>query len=81
MASIPTLLAKARNSAYLAYQLIGQSGVPYLSPEELRARRDRNVRAIVAYAAHHVPYYRELFQAGNISLSAIQTADDLKNCP
>ena len=43
--------------------------------------RDRRVRDTVAYAAKHVPYYRDLFGQGGLDPREIQSADDLARLP
>jgi len=68
-------------SAVIAANLRGQHAVPYLSRERLDAARDGRVRAIVAYAARHVPYYRDWFVRERIDPRAIVGAADLERLP
>jgi phenylacetate-CoA ligase len=49
--------------------------------EHLHTDRDRRVRETVAYAAEHVPYYRDLFSRARIDPREIRSADDLARLP
>ena len=65
----------------IARALPGQKRALFRDREQLLADRDRRVRETVAYAAEHVPYYRELFAREDIDQREIHTADDLARLP
>jgi phenylacetate-CoA ligase len=81
MQKLSSIFHKFRGTAFIAWQLLGQRQVPYLPIRELEARRDKNVRAIVRYAAETVPFYRRLFQTEGLNPNDFQTADDLAKLP
>ena len=62
-------------------RVIGQRRFAYLPPEKLAARRDRNVRSIVRYAAATVPFYREWFREHGLDPREITGAGDLARLP
>lgn len=68
-------------SAVVAAALRGQRRLPYAPRKALDDARDRRIRRMVAYAARHVPYYRELFAREGIDPSRIRTAADLDRLP
>jgi hypothetical protein len=68
-------------SSVVAMTLSRDRGVPYLPRPQLEALRDRRIRRIVAYAAQHVPYYRELFAREGIDPQSTQGAADLDRLP
>jgi phenylacetate-CoA ligase len=74
-------LRRAYGSIVVAANLPGQRKVPFLAREEIERRRDRAVRATVAYAARTVPYYRELFESERIDPGEIRSAADLERLP
>jgi phenylacetate-CoA ligase len=74
-------LRRAYGSAIVAANVRGQRKVPFLAREEVERRRDRAVRATVAYAARTVPYYRELFAREGIDPREIRVAADLERLP
>lgn len=76
-----TLIRRAYGSAIVATVLARDRGVPYLPRPRLEARRDRRIRSMVAYAARHVPFYRELFAREGIDPAEIRTASDLDRLP
>jgi phenylacetate-CoA ligase len=51
--------------------------------DRVRNRRwqDKQVAGLVAYAARHVPYYRQLFHEHGIEPSSIRSVDDLQRIP
>lgn len=61
--------------------LAGQGGAAFQPPEVWTARREARVRALVAYAAITVPYYRDLFRRLDLHPESIRTADDLARLP
>lgn len=46
-----------------------------------RRWQDRQAASLVAYAARHVPYYRQLFAVHGIDSASIRTVDDLSRIP
>lgn len=59
----------------------GQRRVPYLARERVEALRDARVRGTVAFAAEHVPHYRDLFGREEIDPRELRTAFDLGRLP
>ena len=68
-------------SAYLAYHLRGQARYPFKPLAAVKRDRDRRVRAMVAYAYRHVPYYRETMDWLGLCPGDFRTADDLARLP
>jgi len=68
-------------NAVIAAYLPGQRHVPYARRESLVTKRDRRVQRIVAYAARHVPFYRELFARDGLDPRSIRGAHDLARLP
>lgn len=64
-------------AATLAYD----RGAQFLPRARLEARRDRRIRQTVAYAAQHVPFYRDWFAREKIDPASIRTATDLDRLP
>ena len=65
----------------IARALPGQQRAHFRDREQLLEDRDRRVRETVAYAAEHVPYYRDVFTRGDIDPREIHGADDLARLP
>jgi phenylacetate-CoA ligase len=74
------VLRLAGNLVVLA-SLRGQKRAPFLKRGRIDARRDARIRAIVQYAARHVPYYRELFARDGIDARDIRGAQELDRLP
>ena len=55
--------------------------VPWLPPAKVHAVRDARLRALVRYAAQHVPYYRDLFAEHCVEAGDIASVDDLGVLP
>jgi len=53
----------------------------WLPLEQLLAQRDERLRALIAHAAHTVPYYRDLFAQCRLKPEHIQGASDLPKLP
>ena len=81
MASTAPIWTRAYWSAYLLWHLRQQAPVPYLPLDELAARRDRRVRAMVAYAYRWAPHYRETMQRLGLTPDDFRCADDLRRLP
>jgi phenylacetate-coenzyme A ligase PaaK-like adenylate-forming protein len=67
--------------AYKASHLLGQACYPYKSLAAIRQDQTRRVRAAVAHAHQHVPYYRETMTRLGLTPTDFQTAADLKKFP
>lgn len=65
----------------IARALPGQKRVLFRDREQLLEDRDRRLRETVAYAAEHVPYYRDLFARDDVDPREIHGADDLARIP
>jgi phenylacetate-CoA ligase len=65
----------------IARALPGQRRDLFAEREQILARRDRRVRETVTYAAKHVAYYRDLFEAEGIDPREIRNAEDLARLP
>jgi phenylacetate-CoA ligase len=68
-------------SAYLAYQLQGQAKYPFRSPAVIQRDRERRVRAMVAHAYRHVPYYRQTMDRLGLRPRDFRGAADLSQLP
>jgi phenylacetate-CoA ligase len=55
--------------------------ISYGDPGRTRRWQDRRLRALVQYAARHVPYYQQLFREHNIDPRSIRGVDDLPRIP
>jgi phenylacetate-CoA ligase len=75
------LWRRLAGNAVIAATLRGQKGIPYLARPQLEALRDRQVRAMVTYAARHVPYYRDWFARSRVDPKTITAAADLERLP
>jgi len=51
------------------------------TPHQLADFQAQRLQALLAHAAQHVPYYRQLFQAHNICVDEIHSAQDLQRLP
>ena len=69
-------LRRAGGTLTILRELPGQRRIPYL-PADRIAERDRRVRELAAFAAAHVPHYRDL----GLDPREIQTAGDLAKLP
>lgn len=52
-----------------------------LSPASIRRVQERKLRAIVAHAGRHVPFYRELYRRAGVDPGSIRGLDDLPRLP
>ncbi len=77
----PPLWRRAYWSAYLLWHYRQQPPLPYLPREQLCARRDANVRRMVAYAYRWVPHYRETMDRLGLAPADFRAADDLRRLP
>jgi len=53
----------------------------YLPQQELRALQERKLRAVLAHAYEHVPYYGTLFRSAGLTPQDVRTLDDLPRVP
>lgn len=49
--------------------------------EELKEKQDADLRRMISYAYHNVPYYHRLFNSVKISPTDIKTSEDLERIP
>lgn len=52
-----------------------------LPAADLRALQESRLRATIAHACAHVPYYRDLFRRAGIQPDDVRTVDDLRHVP
>ena len=79
--AVVTLAERMKGSAAVALRGPAQARVPYRSADSLERIQARRVRASVAYAHSHVPYYRETMRRLGLSPSDFRTAGDLARLP
>ncbi len=53
----------------------------WLAPDQIAAWQDERLRAIVAHAYEHVPYYRRIFDERKLTPADVRTAADLGKLP
>jgi phenylacetate-CoA ligase len=75
------ILTRAAWSAYLIRQLRGQAAAPFRPWPRIERDQTRRVRAMVAHAARHVPYYRETLCRLGLGPDDFRTAADLARLP
>jgi phenylacetate-CoA ligase len=68
-------------SAYLAWHLRGQARYPFRPLASILRDQSRRMRAMVAYAYRHVPYYRETMDRLGLTPDDFRTAEDLARLP
>jgi phenylacetate-CoA ligase len=56
-------------------------GAPFCSPDEIREKQFRDLRALLAHAESRVPYYRNLFRGLGTSSQDIRSWDDFSQLP
>lgn len=78
---ITSYFRKLYGNAVVLSNMRGQQQIPYLPQEKLHELRDARLRGTVMYAAHTVPYYRNLFRETKIDPSEIKTISDLERLP
>ena len=74
-------LQRLWTTAQVVVRTPGERRLPYLPIDQIRQRRDARVRALVQYAAAHVPYYRDLFKKLRLDARDVRGADDLDLLP
>ena len=75
------LIARLFWNAYLAYQMIGQSRLPFKPLETIKRFQAWRVRKMVAHAYRTVPYYRETMDRMGLKVGDFQNAGDLGKLP
>jgi len=68
-------------NTYLAYQMMGQSRLPFKPLETIKRLQARRVRKMVAHAYRTVPYYRETMDRLGLKVGDFQNAGDLAKLP
>jgi phenylacetate-CoA ligase len=68
-------------NTYLAYQMLGQSRLPFKPLKTIKHLQARRVRKMVAYAYRTVPYYRETMDRLGLKVEDFQNAEDLAKLP
>lgn len=68
------LIARLFWNAYLAYQMIGQSRLPFKPLETIKRFQAWRVRKMVAHAYRTVPYYRETMDRMGLKVGDFQNA-------
>lgn len=53
----------------------------WLAPEDMKKLQEQKLSQLILHAYHHVPYYRDLFDAQGIRPENIRTVDDLAAIP
>lgn len=65
----------------MIWEAAHQARFPFLPEAAIRQAQERRIRATVAYACAHVPYYRETMRKLRLSPEDIRTASDLARLP
>jgi len=68
-------------NTYLAYQMMGQSRIPFKPLRTIKRMQSRRVRKMVAHAYRTVPYYRETMDRLGLKVKDFQNAGDLAKLP
>jgi len=79
--SSATLAERLYWTAHVAFHARAQARYPFRRPASIRRDQARRVRAIVAYACRHVPYYRETLPRLGLTPADFASADDLAKLP
>lgn len=77
----PNLITRLRWTAYQALKMRGQARFPFRPLDQIHKEQARRVRAMVAYAYRHVPYYQETMSRMGLRSSDFETAADLAQLP
>src|SRR5437764_13309282 len=76
-----SLARRAAWSAWLAWNAPREARFPLRSVEAVERAQRRRVRAVVAHAHRHVPYYRETLRRLGLAPGDLRTAEDLAPLP
>jgi phenylacetate-CoA ligase len=77
----PSLAKRAAWSARLAWRAPLEARFPFRSPEAIERAQRRRLRATVAHAYEHVPYYRETMRTLGLTPADITRAEDIARLP
>ena len=55
--------------------------VQWLTPDELRARGERRLAALLRHAAENVPFYRDLYRREGLTADELRTTENLQALP
>ena len=75
------LAARLAATARVLAALPRDRRMPWLPAAKIRSVRDARVRALVKFAAQHVPHYRDVFAERRLDPVDIASADDLVGLP
>jgi phenylacetate-coenzyme A ligase PaaK-like adenylate-forming protein len=75
------LITRLYWNAYLAYQISGQSRLPFKPLKTIKRTQSQRVRKMVAHAYRTVPYYRETMDRLGLKVEDFQNAEDLAKLP
>jgi phenylacetate-CoA ligase len=78
---VSTVLSRIGRSALTAWRAREETGVAFLSEDELQARQSLRFRAIVRHAWEHVPYYRNWMREAGAGPGDLREAADLRALP
>jgi phenylacetate-CoA ligase len=76
-----SLAKRAAWSARLAWRAPLEARFPFRSPEAIERAQRRRLRATVAHAYEHVPYYRETMRTLGLTPADITRAEDIARLP
>jgi phenylacetate-coenzyme A ligase PaaK-like adenylate-forming protein len=79
--AVTETIARARGTLTILRELRDQRRLPFLPRERIHELRDARTRAMIRFAAEHVPYYRDLFRSEGIDPRELRGADDLRRLP
>jgi phenylacetate-CoA ligase len=68
-------------TGYLAWNMRQQARVPFRSPDHVARAQSARVRAMVAHAYRHVPYYRETMRRLGLMPDDLSNVRDLERLP
>jgi phenylacetate-CoA ligase len=68
-------------TGYTAWHVRHEARLPFRPLEDVVARQNRRVQAIIRHAYERVPYYREVMDAAHLQPRDIRSADDLARLP
>jgi len=71
------LITRLYWNAYLAYQMMGQSRLPFKPLKTIKRSQSQRVREMVAHVYRTVPYYRETMDRLGWKVEDFQNAEDL----
>lgn len=81
MAQLPSLARRAILAARFTVAAVPEWRLPFRSPTAIERLQRRRIRATVAHAYQHVPYYREAMRRLGLRPPDLRTAADLAKLP